>query len=123
MEKREVWMDGWGELSLFSSSRGRAGSPGRASLPANEDLPLILSPPSPSTHSPTPQFSAGKPSRSLQAAFRLLEDGRVKGVDHVEGGLFAWAGSGLPVEGEYDGSDAGRTPGVVQGQASWGRRK
>ena len=65
---------------------------------------------------PTPQFAAGKPSRSLQAAFRLLEDGRLPGVAHVDGGVFAWAGAGLPIEGDYDGSDAGRTPGVVQQQ-------
>jgi len=70
---------------------------------------------------PTTAFAAGKPSRSLQAAFRLLEDGRVKGVAHVEGGAYAWAGTGLPFEGEYDGEDAGRTPGVVQGQKA--RRK
>jgi rhodanese-related sulfurtransferase len=63
---------------------------------------------------PTPSFALGKPSRSLQAAFRLLEDGRVPAVAHVGGGAYAWAAQGLPFDGEYDGKDAGRTPGVVQ---------
>jgi rhodanese-related sulfurtransferase len=66
---------------------------------------------------PTAAFSAGKPSRSLQAAFRLLEDGRAPAVGHVDGGAFAWNVAGLPFDGgRYDGKDAGRTPGVVQGR-------
>ena len=67
------------------------------------------------TLSPTVTFATGKSSRSLQAAFKLLEGGKgVGGVGHVDGGLLAWAAAGLPVDGEYDGRDAGRTPGVVR---------
>ena len=65
---------------------------------------------------PTAQFRYGKASRSLQAAFRALEDGgwAPARVTHVEGGVYAWAQAGLPFDGEYDGKEAGRTPGVVQ---------
>ena len=93
--------------AVVSAAGGGAGGGGKAVLVVCETGGSLV---------PTPQFAAGKPSRSLQAAFRLLEDGRVKGVGHVQGGVFAWDAAGLPTDGEYDGADAGRTNGVVQGQ-------
>ena len=64
---------------------------------------------------PTANFSTGKTSRSLQAAFRALEAGvDEKLVKHVGGGCFAWAQEeDLPMTAEYDASGAGRTPGIV----------
>lgn len=67
------------------------------------------------TLEPSATFATGKSSRSLQAAFKLIEGGKdAASVGHVDGGLFGWAAAGLPVDGEYDGRDAGRTPGVVR---------
>lgn len=34
----------------------------------------------------------------------------VERVQHLSGGIYAWASAGLPMIGEYDGSAAGRTP-------------
>jgi rhodanese-related sulfurtransferase len=60
----------------------------------------------------TPNFPAGKSSRSLQAAFRCLRDGLLPAgrVAHVDGGAAGWSKAGLPFDGAYDASEAGRTP-------------
>ena len=35
-------------------------------------------------------------------------------VLHLEGGVYRYAAAGLPMTGDYDGSNAGRTPNVAQ---------
>ena len=35
-------------------------------------------------------------------------------VLHLDGGVYRWAAAGLPMVGEYDGSNAGRTPNVAE---------
>lgn len=62
----------------------------------------------------TPNFPAGKSSRSLQACFRALRDGLLPDdrILHVTGGAAGWyrelGAEGF--EGEYDAAEAGRTP-------------
>jgi rhodanese-related sulfurtransferase len=60
----------------------------------------------------TPNFPAGKSSRSLQAAFRALRDDLIpeQAVLHVSGGCAAWFREGLEFVGQYDASEAGKTP-------------
>jgi len=60
----------------------------------------------------SPNFPAGKSSRSLQAAFRALRDGLLPAgrVAHVTGGAAGWYGAGCAFEGAYDASEAGRSP-------------
>lgn len=59
---------------------------------------------------PTPNFPAGKASRSLQALYRVLSDDITDKVYHLDGGAFGWYKAGLPFVGEYDASNVGRTP-------------
>lgn len=59
---------------------------------------------------PTTNFMRGKSSRSLKAAWMLMEGGAVGQVAHLDGGLFGWNKAGMPMMGEYDESAVGRTP-------------
>lgn len=45
----------------------------------------------------------GKPSRSLQAAYKILAEGNVKPGDvvHLERGLYGWYQAELPIAGEW----------------------
>jgi rhodanese-related sulfurtransferase len=62
----------------------------------------------------TPNFPAGKSSRSLQACFRALRDSLLPEdrILHVTGGAAGWysAFGGDGFDGEYDAAEAGRTP-------------
>jgi rhodanese-related sulfurtransferase len=60
----------------------------------------------------TPNFPAGKSSRSLQACFRCLRDELIpeEQVLHVTGGCAQWARDSLPFDGTYDPAEAGKTP-------------
>jgi hypothetical protein len=46
----------------------------------------------------------GKPSRSLQAAWKLITEGNLPAdnVVHLERGLYGWYQAELPIEGEYE---------------------
>jgi hypothetical protein len=50
----------------------------------------------------------GKPSRSLQAAWKLISEGNLAAGDvaHLERGLYGWYQAGLPIDGECAGSAA-----------------
>ena len=62
--------------------------------------------------------SATKSSASVQA----IQSGRFKEVDHLKGGIYSWYRQNLPIDGQYDGSFAGRTPSVVEEKEfSYGR--
>ena len=64
---------------------------------------------------PTVTFPIGKASRSLQAAYKLLEAGwDARRVGHVEGGLALYVAEGLPTTAPFDGKDVGRTPAGVR---------
>ncbi|KAK9788825.1 hypothetical protein WJX73_000722 [Symbiochloris irregularis] len=63
---------------------------------------------------PNPSFPTGKTSRSLQATHRAVQSGDYPDVLHLKGGVSGWARAGLPFDGDYDPSAAGRTPGVVE---------
>ena len=55
---------------------------------------------------------------SLQA----IQSGKFQEVEHLRGGIYSWFRQGLPLEGNYDGSYAGRTPSVVEEKEfSYGR--
>lgn len=55
----------------------------------------------------------GKESQSLKAAFVAI-DGQVPcEVLHLNGGVYGWYNAGLPMEGEYDGRNAARTPQIA----------
>lgn len=59
----------------------------------------------------TVNFPQGKPSRSLQAAFKLIKEGGLSGdsVAHLERGVYGWYQAELPMTGQYS-PDLGRTP-------------
>ncbi|KAF8073226.1 Cers5 [Scenedesmus sp. PABB004] len=59
----------------------------------------------------TVNFPQGKPSRSLQAAYKLLAEGGAAPGDvvHLERGLYGWYQADLPIVGDYT-PDLGRTP-------------
>eukprot|EP00199_Chlamydomonas_sp_CCMP681_P005500 CAMPEP_0119105680 /NCGR_PEP_ID=MMETSP1180-20130426/3583_1 /TAXON_ID=3052 ORGANISM="Chlamydomonas cf sp, Strain CCMP681" /NCGR_SAMPLE_ID=MMETSP1180 /ASSEMBLY_ACC=CAM_ASM_000741 /LENGTH=243 /DNA_ID=CAMNT_0007090803 /DNA_START=57 /DNA_END=788 /DNA_ORIENTATION=- len=63
------------------------------------------------TLKPSTNFPFGKPSRSLQAAYRALAEGVTSEVLHLERGVYGWYQSDLDFEGtgEYK-PDIGRTP-------------
>jgi hypothetical protein len=44
----------------------------------------------------------GKPSRSLQAAWKLISEGKVAADDvvHLERGLYGWYQADLPIDGK-----------------------
>ena len=44
---------------------------------------------------------------------QALQSGEYPTVMHLKGGALGWARAGLPYDGEYDESAAGRTPSVV----------
>lgn len=56
-------------------------------------------------------FPEGKPSRSLQAAYRSLAGGvhSIDKIQHLERGVFGWYQADLPMVGDYS-PDVGRTP-------------
>lgn len=55
----------------------------------------------------------GKESQSLKAAFVALDAGVPCTVVHLDGGVYGWFNADLPMEGEYDGSNAARTPQIA----------
>ncbi|GLI61163.1 hypothetical protein VaNZ11_003449 [Volvox africanus] len=61
------------------------------------------------TLKPSINFPEGKPSRSLQAAYRVMTERLVPKVAHLERGVFGWYQADLPMEGDYT-PDLGRTP-------------
>jgi rhodanese-related sulfurtransferase len=63
----------------------------------------------------TVNFPQGKPSRSLQAAYKLLNESKLAPDDvvHLERGLYGWYQANLPIEGNYV-PDLGRTPMAAQ---------
>lgn len=67
------------------------------------------------TMRPTVNFPFGKPSRSLQAAYKIITEGGVKPeeVAHLERGLYGWYQAELPIVGDYK-PDLGRTPMAAQ---------
>lgn len=58
-----------------------------------------------------PQF--GKESQSLKAAYVALDAAVPCTVVHLDGGVYGWFNAGLPMRGEYDGSNAARTPQIA----------
>lgn len=60
-------------------------------------------------------FPMGKPSRSLQAAFKLMDEAGLGSSDvaHLERGVYGWYQAQLPMTGEYT-PDLGRTPMAAQ---------
>ena len=64
----------------------------------------------------TPNFPAGKSSRSLQGCFRALRDDLLPAdrILHVTGGAAGWfrelGAESFDGEGAYDAAEAGRTP-------------
>ncbi|KAG2449189.1 hypothetical protein HYH02_005936 [Chlamydomonas schloesseri] len=61
------------------------------------------------TLKPSTNFPEGKPSRSLQAAYRVLTENLASSVAHLERGVYGWYQAELPMKGEYK-PDIGRTP-------------
>lgn len=61
---------------------------------------------------PSANFPTGKSSRSLLACYEVLARGLADSskVAHLDGGILAYYRADLPIEGEYDLSNAGRTP-------------
>lgn len=71
---------------------------------------------------PTSTFGSGKTSRSLLAVYEAVQSGKFKDVAHMRGGIYSWFRKGLPIDGNYDGAFAGRTPSVVEEKEfSYGR--
>lgn len=62
------------------------------------------------TMRPTPNFPAGKASRSLKGAWKVLAADAVSEALHLDGGVYGWYQAGLPMVGDYDKSNLGRTP-------------
>lgn len=95
---------------------------------ANADLPaqiaaaaaggksVILACEAGGTLQPTVSFPQGKVSRSLKAAWKVLATSALPAdrVLHLEGGVFGWYKSGMPMDGEYDGTGSGRTPNTAE---------
>ncbi|KAG2436239.1 hypothetical protein HXX76_006550 [Chlamydomonas incerta] len=61
------------------------------------------------TLKPSTNFPEGKPSRSLQAAYRVLADKLAPSVAHLDRGVYGWYQADLPMSGDYK-PDIGRTP-------------
>lgn len=61
------------------------------------------------TLKPTMNFPEGKPSRSLQAAYRAKFEKLAANVAHLERGVYGWYQAEMPMEGDYR-PDIGRTP-------------
>lgn len=68
------------------------------------------------TLQPSVNFPQGKVSRSLKAAWKVVasEGMPADRVLHLDGGVYRYAAAGMPMTGEYDGSNAGRTPNVAE---------
>lgn len=62
------------------------------------------------TLEPSTNFMTGKTSRSLKAAYRVLAENVAEDVLHLDGGLFGYFKSELPMTGEYNSENAGKTP-------------
>ena len=60
------------------------------------------------TLKPSMNFMYGKQSRSLQAMHEAMKAGLK--VGHLDGGIYSWYQEGLPMVGEYDEKNVGRTP-------------
>lgn len=73
----------------------------------------------------SPQFKTGRQSRSLTAAFRLLDSGKLSAdcVVHLKGGALGWDLSRLPFNGEYDRSVAFKSPNAIEVMASYGEQQ
>lgn len=53
---------------------------------------------------------------------QAIQSGKFKNVGHLRGGIYNWFRQDLPIDGDYDGSYAGRTPSVVEEKEfSYGR--
>lgn len=61
------------------------------------------------TMKPSVNFPEGKASRSLQAAYKALNEGAATKVMHLERGIYGWYQAELPFEGDYQ-PEIGRTP-------------
>lgn len=68
----------------------------------------------------TPSFQWGKPSRSLTAAYRVMNTKTADKVLHLKGGVFGWyktfGDDGF--DGTYDTGNIGRTPSAAESQDS-----
>ncbi|KAI3426298.1 hypothetical protein D9Q98_008671 [Chlorella vulgaris] len=76
------------------------------------DKAVILACEAGGTLEPSVNFPTGKVSRSLKAAWKVVTNDALPAsrVKHLEGGVFRWNAAGLPMVGEYDASNAGKTP-------------
>ncbi len=45
---------------------------------------------------------------------QAIQSGKFKDVAHMRGGIYSWYKKGLTIDGNYDGTFAGRTPSVVE---------
>lgn len=65
------------------------------------------------TGAPTPSAGLPTPTRVLRpCALQVVASDTVPAgrVMHLDGGVFRWWNAGLPMVGNYDPSNAGRTP-------------
>lgn len=63
----------------------------------------------------TTNFATGKTSRSLKGCWKAIQSGAISADKcyHLDGGVYRWFTAGLPMTGEYDTSNVGRTPNAV----------
>lgn len=66
------------------------------------------------TLAPSTNFMTGKTSRSLKAAYRVLDAELTQDVLHLDGGIFGYYSAGKPIIGEYNKENAGKTPNVAK---------
>lgn len=93
-------------------TKPNAALPAEVAAAAGQGKAAILACEAGGTLTPSVNFPQGKVSRSLKAAWKVLSTGSVPAdrVMHLDGGVYAWYRSGMPMTGEYDGAGAGRTP-------------
>ncbi|GMH35413.1 hypothetical protein BSKO_03281 [Bryopsis sp. KO-2023] len=65
------------------------------------------------TLQPSTNFMNGKTSRSLKAAYRILDAKISEDVLHMEGGLYGYAKMEKPMIGDYNPENAGKSPNVA----------
>lgn len=83
---------------------------------AAEGKAVILACEAGGTMAATTNFPTGKTSRSLKGCWQVIRSGAASKCYHLEGGVYRWFASGLPMTGEYDGKQVGRTPAAVDVQ-------
>ena len=66
------------------------------------------------TMTPSTNFMFGKQSRSLKACYRALSVDASCPCAHLDGGLYGWYRQKMPIEGEYDEGNAGKTPNIAK---------